>query len=145
MFVKQLVFLLLCWDLHNLMQRSAPVCWGWIRTAEDMNEKGNEGLQAMLSPLLIFRGHFLWIRWASGMHCCFQWLREYDKHWLWLVYHQTWVHGDIADVRQASKGTCLPSCLQWDILCKVLSFSVDMLSTFPTPEHSWASRQMFWI
>lgn len=53
------------------------------------------------------------------------------------------VHDDIADVPQAGEGTRLLSCLQSVILCKVLSFSVDMLSTFPVHEHSWASRQMF--
>lgn len=116
----------------------------WIWTEEGMNEKGNKALQAMLSPILIFRRHLPWIHWALW-HATLRSVAPSRLQTLTMASLPPTVRGDIADVPQAGEGTCLPSCLQWVILCEVLSFSVDMLSTFPAHEHSWASRQMFWI
>lgn len=98
-----------------------------IWTEEDMNEKGNKELQAMHSLLLIFRGHPLWIHWALW-HATLRSVAPSRLQTRTMASLPPTVHGDIADVPQAGKGTCLPSCLQWVILCKVLSFSLRTCS-----------------
>lgn len=76
-----------------------------------MNEKGNEGLQAMLSLLLIFRGH-LPVNSQGQWHALLRSVAPSRLQTLTTASLPPTVHGDIADVPQAGEGTCLPSCLQ---------------------------------
>ena len=69
------------------------------------------------------------------MQHCVLWLRADYKHWPRLVYRQQCVVTLLMFHRLARRGTCLPSCLQWLILCESPVFLCGHAQYFSS---SWA-------